>query len=83
MGTARQRKQDTLAQLGKTNKDLYTFNLAMLGKQGWRLLTNPNSLCAKVMKARYYPNSSVLQAEYDNGILYACRGVLKGIELLK
>lgn len=48
-------------------KDRYTFNLAMLAKQGWRLLTNPNTLCAKVMKARYYPNSSVLQAEYHNG----------------
>ena len=23
------------------------FNLAMLGKQGWRLMTRPDSLCAK------------------------------------
>jgi hypothetical protein len=64
-------------------KDLYAFNLAMLAKQGWRLLTKPESLCARVLKARYYPNFSVLQAECQNGISYAWRSVLKGIELLK
>ena len=28
-------------------RDLKMFNLAMLGKQGWRLMTRPDSLCAK------------------------------------
>ncbi|GKV43150.1 hypothetical protein SLEP1_g50482, partial [Rubroshorea leprosula] len=28
------------------------FNLAMLGKQGWRLLTYPDSLAARLMKAK-------------------------------
>ena len=55
----------------------------MLAKQGWRLLTKSESLCARIMKARYYPNTSVLQAEYQNGISYAWRSVLKGIKLLK
>jgi hypothetical protein len=64
-------------------KDLYAFNLAMLAKQGWRLLTKPGSLCARVMKAKYYPDTSVLQAEYQAGISYAWRSVLKGINLLK
>lgn len=35
-------------------KRLYEFNLALLGKQGWRLLTNPTSLVARIFKARYY-----------------------------
>ena len=55
----------------------------MLAKQGWRLLTRPSSLCARVMKARYYPNSSILQADFQAGISYAWRSVLKGIKLLK
>ena len=33
-------------------RDLELFNLALLGKHGWRFITNPNSLCAKVMKGR-------------------------------
>jgi hypothetical protein len=27
-------------------RDLHLFNLAMLARQGWRLLLNPDSLCA-------------------------------------
>ena len=36
-------------------KNLQAFNLAMLAKQGWRLLMNPNFLVARVYKAKYYP----------------------------
>ena len=43
-------------------RDLYSFNLAMLAKQCWRLITDPDSLCARVLKAKYYPNGSLLQA---------------------
>jgi hypothetical protein len=37
-------------------RDLELFNLALLRKKGWRLLTNPNSLCAQVLSGRYYPD---------------------------
>ena len=40
---------------------LYEFNLAILGKLGWKLLQEPHSLVAKVFKARYYPSSSFLK----------------------
>ena len=29
-------------------RDIYTFNLAILGKQGWRLVQNPDSLCVRI-----------------------------------
>jgi hypothetical protein len=64
-------------------RDLYGFNLAMLARQGWRMLMNPESLCAKVLKARYFPNSSILQATATPGISYSWRSILKGINLLK
>lgn len=43
-------------------KDLEAFNQALLGKQIWRLLTQPNLLMSRVMKSKYFPKSNVLQA---------------------
>lgn len=36
-------------------RKLQDFNVALLGKQGWRLVTNIDSLVEKVYIARYYP----------------------------
>ena len=43
-------------------RDIKNFNLAMLGKQGWRLMTNPDSLCARVLKGKYYPQGDFMSA---------------------
>ena len=40
-------------------KKFKTMNQAMLNKQYWRLCQNPNSLLAKTVKARYFPNCSI------------------------
>jgi hypothetical protein len=41
-------------------RDLHCFNLAMLAKQSWRLISNPNSLSALVLKAKYFPDGNIL-----------------------
>lgn len=64
-------------------RDLYSFNLAMLAKQCWRLITNPDSLCAKVLKAKYYPNVSLIQASLKNGASFTWQSIMKGLELFK
>ena len=43
-------------------KSLGTFNLAMLGKQGWRIMTNPQTLIARMYKARYFLHSNFFEA---------------------
>lgn len=40
------------------------FNSALLAKQGWRLLHKEDSLVSKVIKGRYYPRTSFLQAKF-------------------
>lgn len=39
-------------------RDLERFNLALLATQTWRLVTNPYSLLARILKARYIPRES-------------------------
>uniref|UniRef100_A0A8I6XXP6 Uncharacterized protein n=1 Tax=Hordeum vulgare subsp. vulgare TaxID=112509 RepID=A0A8I6XXP6_HORVV len=41
-------------------RDMDCFNIAMLSRQIWRLIQCPDSLCAKVLKARYFPMFSML-----------------------
>jgi ribonuclease HI len=64
-------------------RDLEFFNLALLAKQGWRLLQNPNSLVATIMKAKYYPNSSFLEANIGRKPSYAWRSIWNSKTLLK
>lgn len=63
-------------------RDMHSFNIAMLSRQGWRLLQNPGSLCAQLLKARYFPNSDVLQVVPRDGISYSWRSILQGLELI-
>ncbi|XP_039068130.1 uncharacterized protein LOC120214252 [Hibiscus syriacus] len=42
--------------------DLGKFNIALLAKQRWGLISNPSSLVARLLRAKYFPNSSLLQA---------------------
>ncbi|KAM6545103.1 hypothetical protein CsatB_025839 [Cannabis sativa] len=64
-------------------RSLRDFNLAMLGKQGWRLLFNTDSLASKVYKARYYPHGDYLTAELGSNpsfiwsSIYAARDTIK------
>lgn len=39
------------------------FNDALLAKQGWKLLTDKNSLVYQVFKARYFPQGSFLDSK--------------------
>lgn len=44
-------------------KDFDFMNSAMLAKQAWRILQNPNSLWAQVLKSIYFPNGELLRAK--------------------
>ena len=35
--------------------DFRLFNQALLARQAWRLITNPESFCPQLLKDKYYP----------------------------
>lgn len=43
-------------------RSLEEFNCTLLAKQCWRLIQNPSSLFAKVLKTRYFANSNLWEA---------------------
>jgi hypothetical protein len=64
-------------------RDLHAFNLAMLARQTWGLLTNPNSLCAHVLRAKYYQNGDLLNADPKSGSSFTWQGIAAGIQTFK
>jgi hypothetical protein len=68
---------------GMGYRDYESFNQAFLAKQGWRLLTDPDSLCARVLKARYFKNSDFLSASCPNRASTTWRGIIYGRKLLE
>lgn len=44
-------------------KSIQEFNMALLAKQLWRLITQPNLLMSKIMKSKYFSQGGLLNAE--------------------
>lgn len=64
-------------------RDFSSFNHALLAKQGWRLLHNPESLMAKILKAKYFSHSGFMEAKLDSKPSFVWRSIIWGRELLQ
>jgi ribonuclease HI len=63
-------------------RDLHTFNLAMIAKQGWNIISKPHTLVARLYKARYFPNSTLFDSKIGHNPSYAWRGIWKARQIL-
>jgi hypothetical protein len=63
-------------------RDLALFNQSMLAKQGWRLLIELDSLCTRVLKGRYFPDTDFWNAPKPCSSSYTWRSILHGHDLL-
>lgn len=59
------------------------FNQAMLGKQGWRLIKRPESLCMRVIKGKHYPEGEFLTATRKKRSSSTWKSLLHGREALR
>lgn len=73
----------TKADGGMSFRCLRDFNLALYGKQAWRLVLYPNKLVSQVYKARYYPSGTFLAATIGSNPSYIWRSVLETQNLIK
>jgi hypothetical protein len=64
-------------------RDMNLQPKAMLGCQCWRLLTDPTSLCARVLKGRYYPHCDFWETPCLRSASYAWRSILHGRVLVQ
>jgi hypothetical protein len=64
-------------------RDFHSFNLAMLAKQVWRLINDPESLCALVLRAKYYPDGDILKAGPKAGSSLTWQSILAGVTTFK
>ena len=63
-------------------RDIYGFNLAMLARQAWCMLSNPDSLCARVLKGRYFLDSDFMQAAAPKSASATWKAIIAGQEAL-
>ena len=64
-------------------RDIKLFNLALLARQAWRLLQDPDSLSARILKAVYYPTCTVLEAELGSNPSQVWRSIHERCDTLK
>lgn len=79
--------KDRLAECKKNGglgfRDFSAFNDALLAKQVWRLKKDNTSLVARLLKARYFPNSDILEANLGCRPSFIWRSLQGAISLVK
>ena len=64
-------------------RDIHSFNLMMLAKQCWRLIDNYDSLCARVLRSKYYCNGDLLNCVLKKGSSYVWQSIWSDIQTFK
>lgn len=64
-------------------RDMEMFNLALLVKEAWRVLQEPSTLSARVLKVVYFPVEGFLEERFGSLPSRIWRSIMNGREVLK
>ncbi|KAL4318880.1 hypothetical protein GQ457_18G015470 [Hibiscus cannabinus] len=64
-------------------RDLRSFNLALVAKQAWRILKNPQPLLARVLKGLYFPSGNIFLAQKGHNPSWAWSSIHEGLKLIE
>jgi hypothetical protein len=64
-------------------KDMRLFHQALLARQAWRLLLQPHTLCAQILKAKYYPQGLLVDTVFAGNASPTWRAIEYGLELFR
>jgi hypothetical protein len=64
-------------------RDFISFNKALLAKQVWRMWKNPEGLVARIMRAKYHKDCSILEAQRGRKPSFAWRSIQNSCELVR
>ncbi|XP_050386353.1 uncharacterized protein LOC126802719 [Argentina anserina] len=63
-------------------RDIHILNMSLLAKQCWRLVQEPDSLWARIMKARYFPDCSIFEATKGYRASWSWASIIEARDLL-
>lgn len=64
-------------------RDIQDFNVAILAKNSWRILTSPTSLLARLLLGKYCQNTAFLSATCPSSASHGWRGIVAGCQVIK
>lgn len=64
-------------------RNIQAFNVAMLAKNSWRILTKPTCLLARLLLGKYCSNSDFFSTSCSSSASHGWKGVVAGCQLLK
>jgi hypothetical protein len=64
-------------------RDPRCFNKAKFAKQIWILISKPESLCARVLRRKYYPDGRILEAKLEKGSSFTWQIIIARLQAFK
>jgi hypothetical protein len=64
-------------------RDMKLFNQALLARQAWRLIQFPDGLCARLLKAKYFPRGELIDTVFPSDASPTWRSIEHGLALVK